>query len=260
MDYWPDPEDQMSIYLTSISKGFIKHQSHYKQSKFANTFLNEFGQNVTFTSFYLYHLFDYYKLDQSFGDNLPISILDVGCGLCNYYFGDQFNSTNLVYKGVDKSDVCKQIIESKGCQFKVMNLEDKYLDIPSESAHIIVCSHVIEHISNAEDLLSNLYRILKPNGFILIRTPDVAKMRFNFYSDYTHIRPFTLTSLEQITLHSGFKILQCKSVTPLKSLSQKLFKNYSFTLKRLLLYICGLYSQSFCDNRREIELIAVKES
>lgn len=49
------------------------------------------------------------------------------------------------------------------------------LPIESNSAEIVYISHVLEHISDsaAHNILSECYRILKPNGLLRIVQPDI---------------------------------------------------------------------------------------
>jgi ubiquinone/menaquinone biosynthesis C-methylase UbiE len=66
---------------------------------------------------------------------------------------------------------------------------------------------VIEHISNTDLFLSEIYRVLKPGGKVIILTPDYQKQKDFFYDDYTHIKPFTLNSLKMAVQLNGFKIM-----------------------------------------------------
>jgi SAM-dependent methyltransferase len=65
---------------------------------------------------------------------------------------------------------------------------------------------VIEHIWNTDLFLSEIYRVLKPGGKVIILTPDYQKQKSFFYDDYTHIKPFTLTSLKMAVLLNNFRI------------------------------------------------------
>ena len=57
------------------------------------------------------------------------------------------------------------------------------LPIPSDTADVVVTLEVIEHIANAENFLLEISRILKPNGYLILSTPNVGF----FGSRLTHL-------------------------------------------------------------------------
>jgi len=56
-------------------------------------------------------------------------------------------------------------------------MEAHWLDFENESAEHIECSHVLEHMGLGEAVyaLSEFYRVLRPSGTLLLRTPDVEE-------------------------------------------------------------------------------------
>ena len=68
----------------------------------------------------------------------------------------------------------------------------------------IDCQHVIEHVENPLFLMKECHRVLGPAGRAVIVTPNVQSIGFKFYADYTHIRPFTKTSLQRVAYDAGF--------------------------------------------------------
>ena len=81
---------------------------------------------------------------------------------------------------------------------------------------------VIEHIAKAEKLLSEVARILKPDGYLLISTPNIGfpthKLRFFFsgalFMEGVHFRFFNTNSFQHILNDSGFKIIRKNSLCP----------------------------------------------
>lgn len=51
------------------------------------------------------------------------------------------------------------------------NFDITMIDQPNEKFDIIICYHILEHIENDVKAFQELYRVLKPNGSILIQTP-----------------------------------------------------------------------------------------
>jgi SAM-dependent methyltransferase len=46
-------------------------------------------------------------------------------------------------------------------------------DIPSDSFDCIICTHVLQHIVEVDKAVSELYRILKPGGTLLVANPHI---------------------------------------------------------------------------------------
>jgi SAM-dependent methyltransferase len=95
----------------------------------------------------------------------------------------------------------------------VLNDKEKYdaewMYIPYEDNNFdyVFIKSVIEHISNTDLFLSEIYRVLKPGGKVIILTPDYQKQKDFFYDDYTHIKPFTLNSLKMAVQLNGFGLM-----------------------------------------------------
>ena len=54
----------------------------------------------------------------------------------------------------------------------------------------------VEHFYQPEYLFIEMSRVLKENGFLITLTPDWEDNFKMFYDDFTHKRPFTITSLK----------------------------------------------------------------
>ena len=67
------------------------------------------------------------------------------------------------------------------------------------------------HFYQPEYLFIEMSRVLKENGFLITLTPDWEDNFKMFYDDFTHKRPFTITSLKNIHKVCGFEIIEiCK--------------------------------------------------
>jgi len=109
-------------------------------------------------------------------------ILDVGCG------EGRFISNNpKKIKGIDGNENSVKECKEKGYDVTKTNVtEIPFRDDSFDGVH---CSHVIEHLNPKEayKLLSELARVLRKGGILVIRTP----MLYNgFYDDFTHIKPY----------------------------------------------------------------------
>jgi SAM-dependent methyltransferase len=66
------------------------------------------------------------------------------------------------------------------------------------------CCWLVEHLVRPDEAMSELRRVLKPESLACIIVPTPNDM-VAFYDDYTHVRPFTPRSLEQLGHAAGFQ-------------------------------------------------------
>lgn len=119
-----------------------------------------------------------------------------------FYNQDIFSNKYVLDLGEgDKSLI--RVLESK--RFKVkgydidsVNFENETLPEQNNSVDMIICNSVIEHISNISNLFSEIYRVLKKDGILIIVTPNFSYDYKNFYDDPTHVNPFTVNKLNEV--------------------------------------------------------------
>jgi SAM-dependent methyltransferase len=114
-------------------------------------------------------------------------VLDFGCGSKPY--GSLFVNAKS-YIGVDIEVSGHNHKESKVDYF----YDGKKLPFNNQSFDAIVCFEVFEHVFNVEEVLSEIYRVLKPDGLLLISIPfawDEHEIPYDFarYTSFgiTHI-------------------------------------------------------------------------
>ncbi len=96
--------------------------------------------------------------------------LDIGCGTGNYIRILREFGWN-VY-GVEPSEKAAKIGKEKfGLDIRTGTLLDH--KFPENDFHFITMNHVLEHLYNPVEVLSEAKRILRPDGMILIRTPNI---------------------------------------------------------------------------------------
>ena len=107
---------------------------------------------------------------------------------------------------------------------KVGNLESSF-GYEDNSFDVWVCAEVIEHILDTDFFIEEIKRVLKPNGYLIITTPNVASFgrrillllgknpffeaSFGFpsYARAGHIRYFTKDLLINFLNTKGFKTI-----------------------------------------------------
>lgn len=177
-------------------------------------------------------------------NSLPIGaeVLDVGCG--NGVISRSLGAEGFRVRGVDVSE--KAILRAKelnsltNVQFEVKSAEQLVAD--GTKYHAVICSEVLEHLQDPSSLVSVLYKILHPEGVLIVTVPNgsgprellitrpvIALQKHNGvlwkavqfvkrklgYSgttvqssadDLTHIQFFTRASLQQLAEKNSFKI------------------------------------------------------
>lgn len=117
-----------------------------------------------------------YKIIEDKIKNNEKIIIDLGCGL-NKLEGAI---------GIDS-------YESEATDI-LHDLETPLGFIPDNSVDIVNSRHFLEHINNFELMMSEIHRILKPDGKNIVTVPHFANPYY--YSDYTHKRFFGLYSFD----------------------------------------------------------------
>jgi SAM-dependent methyltransferase len=131
------------------------------------------------------------------------SLLDVGAGkgVQAAVFSRYFNITT-----IDRHGDAKETFESLKIDAEVVEAEigEQPFPLHDNSFDVVFTKSVIEHVENWEHFLSEISRVLKPGGLAVVMTPNWNSQRINFYDDPTHIRPYTLRTLDRVLKMTEF--------------------------------------------------------
>jgi len=100
-------------------------------------------------------------------------VLDIACGTgYGSYILRGAGAKKVV--GMDTSietiEFAKNKYQSRELEFKVGNI--LYIDFPESSFEVITCFETIEHVQNQNKALEELKRVLKPDGLLIISSPN----------------------------------------------------------------------------------------
>ncbi len=135
-------------------------------------------------------------------------LLEVGCGSGRRLMRLQRHGWNVTGQDVDPAAAAQ--IAAKGLRVLAGPLDT--LRLPAESFDAIVMNHVIEHVYNPVELMSECGRLLKPGGLLVSITPNTKSWgAARFGRDWMgldvprHLYLYSPLPLERLAIKSGFE-------------------------------------------------------
>jgi 2-polyprenyl-3-methyl-5-hydroxy-6-metoxy-1,4-benzoquinol methylase len=140
-------------------------------------------------------------------------ILDIGAGTGDFLSVAKQNGWQTI--GVEPSEKAKTIAKNKGVAFV-----EKIAALENHSFDVITMWHVLEHVPNLEEQITELKRLLKPNGTLIVAVPNFksfdAKHYGTFWAAYDvpiHFWHFSKTAIKMLFEKQGMKLVK---VLPMK--------------------------------------------
>ncbi len=139
-----------------------------------------------------------------------------------------FSPSPSVQEKIQASNVGTYITTDYAGEFNATkNLNIEAIDEPDHTYDLIICYHILEHVVNDLQAMSELYRISKPGGKCIIQTPftegeiyedasiQTEEDRLKHFGQEDHVRIYSVKGLRQRLESVGF------STTPLYSDAQE---------------------------------------
>jgi SAM-dependent methyltransferase len=103
-------------------------------------------------------------------------------------------------------EVCKQrgLVVTGLDAVDGIDFEKDAIPLPDASVDVVTAVSIIEHLRCANIFLSEIRRILRPGGSLLLVTPNWYYSWRDFYNDPTHYHPYTPLSLAKELTNHGF--------------------------------------------------------
>ncbi|MDR2907912.1 MAG: class I SAM-dependent methyltransferase [Bacteroidales bacterium] len=184
-----------------------------------------------------------------------LSILDVGCGTHSSTLAKKWlQKPNLVihYSGIDLdlNYVNNETDRQNMDVFYPMDVTKlDFEQIPNQQFDVIVMSHIIEHLYNAEEVIIHLLPKLKSKGLLYLEFPNERSMTLpsmkgtlNFFDDPTHTRIHSKRELCNLLLSHNCTI---KAVGRRRQWSRILF--LPFIAAHQLLTVGSIQGGAFWD-------------
>ena len=143
-------------------------------------------------------------------------LLDVGCGTGDFLVACKNNGW--IINGVEPNLNAKKIISSKLQDEE--KIYDNLFELSNEQFDVITLWHVLEHVLNLQDYISELKKLLKPNGVLIVAVPNYKSYDANYYNEFwaafdvpRHLWHFSKKAIELLFYKQGMivsKILPMK--------------------------------------------------
>jgi len=168
-------------------------------------------------------------LHDQFSDFSTLKILDVGCGVGSLSL--YLASLGATVTGIDVSKRALKIADKARLHAGIQHLTFKHLQLSevTEKFDLVICTEVIEHITNDSIFAQQLYARLKKGGSLFLTTPLTSAplhklgLLEKWDTDVGHLRRYTPHSITQLLEKSGFKIDQTQEI-------ESILRNWLFTI------------------------------
>ncbi len=166
----------------------------------------------------LYHLVKVYSLNKKVRLISKLNkgqgmLLDIGAGTGDFLVVAKKKGWNV--SGTEPNHQAKELAKQKEITLEAAtkNFEDSTFDI-------ITMWHVLEHVSDLENQIKELRRLLKPEGHLIIAVPNYKSYDAHYYKSFwaaydvpRHLWHFSKKSIQELF---GEKDLELKKIIPMK--------------------------------------------
>lgn len=184
------------------------------------------------------------------------NLLDIGAGTGDFLVYAKSKKWEVV--GIEPSQKAKELALKKGVKFVETTTE-----LSENSFDVITMWHVLEHVEDLDKQLSELKRISKPNGIIIIAVPNFKSFDANYYKEFwaaydvpRHIWHFSKNSIQKLFSEKGIKLIK---TTPMYfdsfyvSLLSEKYKNGKMNFVKAFFIglksnLKGIYSKEFSSH------------
>ncbi|MFZ5807152.1 MAG: class I SAM-dependent methyltransferase [Verrucomicrobiota bacterium] len=149
-------------------------------------------------------------------------LLDVGCwnGRTTLQYGEALNSSSQQLYGLEYFDPQIAEARAKGIIVQKADLEKDEFPFQNEMFDIVACNQVLEHLKQIFHPMDEIWRVLKPDGYLILSVPNLASFHNRIMMLLgmqptsirifgPHVRGFTYRAFVTFaTQHQNFRLIQ----------------------------------------------------
>ncbi len=129
-----------------------------------------------------------------------------------------FSPSRSIYRMMKKRDVLYVSSDLSGDFIADKSYDINNIDSEDETYELIVCYHILEHIDDDHKAISELWRVLKKEGYCLVQTPfkdgeiyednsiTSPEERELHFGQSDHVRIYSINGLKNRLENVGFKV------------------------------------------------------
>ena len=175
----------------------------------------------------------------------PHDVLDVGCS--SGYLATPLAAAGVRVSGIELDP--DAAAEARGsCAGGVLVGDVESMELPFEPASFdaIVCGDLVEHLRDPESTLARLRPLLRPNGRLVLSTPNVANwaMRLSLLGgrwrytergilDRTHAHLFTRKTLTETVDAAGYRVVELDHTAPVPMVGTPAVERAAHAISRI---------------------------
>jgi SAM-dependent methyltransferase len=166
-------------------------------------------------------------------------VLDLGCATGALL--EKLRDRGWDCRGVEISPSAEYARRERSLEVLDLPLED--CRFPSASFHLVLASHLIEHLNDPAGFVGEVHRILAPGAYFLVTTPNISGLQARIFQGrwrsaiFDHLYLFSVKTLSRLLKDKGFEVQRvCTwgglaaglAPRPLKNLADRTAKKFGF--------------------------------
>lgn len=151
------------------------------------------------------------------------------CANQNYYTTDEYKTLrqnkiasgisavtdiNAIHSVIDYGGNTGELIpnELSHAQRYVLEIQERTLSVGTKQlvdhqlVDLVICAHTLEHVSDPNELIKDIVRYIKPNGYLYIEVPNELNGNGQIGWFHEHINLFTPKSIRHLLESNGFAL------------------------------------------------------
>jgi 2-polyprenyl-3-methyl-5-hydroxy-6-metoxy-1,4-benzoquinol methylase len=171
-------------------------------------------------------------------------VLDVGCS--SGYLARPLVERGCTVVGIEQDARAAEEARSVCADVLVGDVEAMELPFEHDAFDVILCGDLLEHLREPERFLGRVRPFLRADGRLVATTPNVANWanrigllfgRWRYTDrgilDRTHVRLFTLATLEEAFARSGYRIVELDYTVPVPLVGSPVIERAAHAVGRL---------------------------